>query len=111
MKLQNENSLLDLKELFYLRLFLENETPDSPADPEEWLLKIEERGNQRKIARVQRWSNEMGPHPGGHKTTSAKMSGFKGREMRSIPVGPEPGVYSKVQSLWTELSISRETRP
>ena len=54
MKLQNENSLLDLKELFYLRLFLEDETPDSPADPEEWLLKIEERGNQRKNERVQR---------------------------------------------------------
>ena len=54
MKLQNENSLLDLKELFYLRLFLEDETPDSPADPEESLLKIEERGNQRKNERVQR---------------------------------------------------------
>ena len=53
MKLQNENSLLDLMEVFYLRPFLEEETSDSPADLEESLLKIEERGNQRKNERVQ----------------------------------------------------------
>ena len=34
------------------------------ADLGECFLKTEERGNQRKNERVQRWSNEMGPQPG-----------------------------------------------
>ena len=36
--------------------------------------------------------------------TSAKMSGFKGREMRSIPAGLEPAAYLKVQGFRTKLS-------
>ena len=52
------------------------------ADCEEGFLKTEERGNQRKNERVQRWSNETGPQP----------------------AGPKPAVYPKVHGFWTKLS-------